>query len=180
MAAGDRGYRRYHGADGLYVTAMSKIRVENALLPVDTLFARSGGAVQTAPRRRRFSKKTERPRGIWRFLNATIRRAARQARPNAMGVRTANVITHALYHGVTASARLPRPSFESTTPTERDVLGPYRGRAGRQKESPSARIVPRGASPGGDARARIRKGWPSKHWGQLVAIAVRKTQRHRR
>ncbi len=107
---------------------VAKYGLENALLPVDTILLEVVAPFQPgpAPRPAASSRRPAAAAATWRSSAATIpTRAART--PMRMGVRTANVITHAPYHGVQLHPRDCRAAFIEFNHTDGsdDILGPY-------------------------------------------------------
>ncbi|NLS74186.1 hypothetical protein E3H11_35865 [Bradyrhizobium brasilense] len=107
---------------------VAKYGLENALLPVDTILLEVVAPFQPGPGTAagRFIEKTG-GRGGYMAIFCCEDPDARGAKANAMGVRTANVITHAPYHGVQLHPRDCRAAFIEFNHTDGsdDVLGPY-------------------------------------------------------
>lgn len=107
---------------------VAKYGLENALLPVDTILLEVVAPFQPGPGTAagRFIEKTG-GRGGYMAIFACEDPDARGTKANAMGVRTANVITHAPYHGVQLHPRDCRAAFIEFNHTDGsdDVLGPY-------------------------------------------------------
>ena len=105
---------------------VAKYGLENALLPVDTILLEVVAPTQAGTAAGRFLEKTGN-RGGYMAIFCCEDPDARGARANAMGVRTANVITHAPYHGVQLHPRDCRAAFIEFNHTDGsdDVLGPY-------------------------------------------------------
>jgi len=107
---------------------VAKYGLENALLPVDTILLEVVAPFQPGPGTAagRFMEKTG-GRGGYMAIFACEDPDARGAKANAIGVRTANVITHAPYHGVQLHPRDCRAAFIEFNHTDGsdDVLGPY-------------------------------------------------------
>ncbi len=98
---------------------VAKYGLENALLPVDTILLEVVAPFQPGPGTAagRFIEKTG-GRGGYMAIFACEDPDTRGAKANAMGVRTANVITHAPYHACSCiHATAAPPSSSSTTPT---------------------------------------------------------------
>ena len=105
---------------------VAKYGLENALLPVDTILLEVVAPFQPGTAAGRFLDKTG-GRGGYMAIFCCDDPDARGKHANAMGVRTANVITHAPYHGVQLHPRDCRAAFiefNHTTNSD-DVLGPY-------------------------------------------------------
>jgi len=107
---------------------VAKYGLENALLPVDTILLEVVAPFQRGPGTAagRFIEKTG-GRGGYMAIFCCEDPDARGAKANAMGVRTANVITHAPYHGVQLHPRDCRAAFIELNHTDGsdDILGPY-------------------------------------------------------
>ncbi|MBR0873591.1 hypothetical protein JQ633_24760 [Bradyrhizobium tropiciagri] len=107
---------------------VAKYGLENALMPVDTILLEVVAPFEPGPGTAagRFIEKTG-GRGGYMAIFCCEDPDARGARANAMGVRTANVITHAPYHGVQLHPRDCRAAFIEFNHTDGsdDVLGPY-------------------------------------------------------
>lgn len=107
---------------------VAKYGLENALLPVDTILLEVVAPFQPGPGTAagRFIEKTG-GRGGYMAIFCCEDPDARGAKANAIGVRTANVITHAPYHGVQLHPRDCRAAFIEFNHTDGsdDVLGPY-------------------------------------------------------
>jgi len=107
---------------------VAKYGLENALLPVDTILLEVVAPFQpgSGTAAGRFIEKTG-GRGGYMAIFACEDPDARGAKANAIGVRTANVITHAPYHGVQLHPRDCRAAFIEFNHTDGsdDILGPY-------------------------------------------------------
>ena len=151
---------------------VAKYGLENALLPVDTILLEVVAPFQPGTAAGRFIEKTG-GRGGYMAIFCCEDPDARGAKANAMGVRTANVITHAPYHGVQLHPRDCRAAFIEFNHTDGsdDVLGPY---------SPA----------GPDWQKHIRKDTTlaltdvemqgpdpqalAEHWGKIIGFAATK------
>jgi hypothetical protein len=105
---------------------VAKYGLENALLPVDTILLEVVAPFQPGTAAGRFLDKTG-GRGGYMAIFCCDDPDARGRHANDIGVRTANVITHAPYHGVQLHPRDCRAAFiefNHTTESD-DVLGPY-------------------------------------------------------
>ena len=105
---------------------VAKYGLENALLPVDTIMLEVVAPFKEGTTAGRFIEKTG-GRGGYMAIFCCDDPDAYGKRANEMGVRTANVITHAPYHGVQLHPRDCRAAFiefNHTTGSD-DVLGPY-------------------------------------------------------
>jgi hypothetical protein len=107
---------------------VAKYGLENALLPVDTILLEVVAPFEPGPGTAagRFIEKTG-GRGGYMAIFCCEDPDARGARANAIGVRTANVITHAPYHSVQLHPRDCRAAFIEFNHTDGsdDILGPY-------------------------------------------------------
>lgn len=107
---------------------VAKYGLENALMPVDTILLEVVAPFEPGPGTAagRFIEKTG-GRGGYMAIFCCEDPDARGAKANAMGVRTANVITHAPYHGVQLHPRDCRAAFIEFNHTDGsdDILGPY-------------------------------------------------------
>jgi hypothetical protein len=105
---------------------VAKYGLENALLPVDTILLEVVAPFQPGTAAGRFLDKTG-GRGGYMAIFCCDDPDARGKHANAIGVRTANVITHEPYHGVQLHPRDCRAAFiefNHTTGSD-DVLGEY-------------------------------------------------------
>ena len=105
---------------------VAKYGLENALLPVDTILLEVVAPFQDGTAAGRFIDKTG-GRGGYMAIFCCDDPDAYGKRANEMGVRTANVITHAPYHGVQLHPRDCRAAFIEFNHTDGsdDVLGLY-------------------------------------------------------
>src|SRR5689334_10794769 len=105
---------------------VAKYGLENALLPVDTILLEVVAPFQPGTAAGRFLDKTG-SRGGYMAIFCCDDPDARGKHANGIGVRTANVITHAPYHGVQLHPRDCRAAFIEFNHTEGsdDILGPY-------------------------------------------------------
>jgi hypothetical protein len=105
---------------------VAKYGLENALLPVDTILLEVVAPFRAGTAAGRFIDKTG-GRGGYMAIFCCDEPDARGKHANAIGVRTANVITHAPYHGVQLHPRDCRAAFIEFNHTDGsdDVLGPY-------------------------------------------------------
>ncbi|MBR0931991.1 hypothetical protein [Bradyrhizobium jicamae] len=151
---------------------VAKYGLENALLPVDTILLEVVAPFQPGPGTAagRFVEKTG-GRGGYMAIFCCEDPDARGAKANAMGVRTANVITHAPYHGVQLHPRDCRAAFIEFNHTDGsdDILGPYPP-AGPdwqkfiRKDTTLALTEVEMQSPEPQALA--------EHWGRIIGIAA--------
>jgi len=105
---------------------VAKYGLENALLPVDTILLEVVAPTREGTAAGRFIEKTA-GRGGYMAIFCCDDPGERGRRANAIGVRTANAITHAPYHGVQLHPRDCRAAFIEFNHTEGsdDILGPY-------------------------------------------------------
>ena len=105
---------------------VAKYGLENALLPVDTILLEVVAPFQPGTAAGRFLDKTG-GRGGYMAIFCCDDPDARGRHANGIGVRTANVITHAPYHGVQLHPRDCRAAFIEFNHTagSDDILGPY-------------------------------------------------------
>jgi hypothetical protein len=105
---------------------VAKYGLVNALLPVDTILLEVVSPFRAGTAAGRFLDKTG-GRGGYMAIFCCDDPDAYGQRANAIGVRTANVITHTPYHGVQLHPRDCRAAFIEFNHTDGsdDVLGPY-------------------------------------------------------
>jgi hypothetical protein len=105
---------------------VEKYGLVNALLPVDTILLEVVAPFRDGTAAGRFIEKTG-GRGGYMAIFCCDDPDAHGARANAMGVRTANRITHAPYLGVQLHPRDCRAAFIELNHTDGsdDILGPY-------------------------------------------------------
>jgi len=149
---------------------VAKYGLENALLPVDTILLEVVAPFKDGTTAGRFIEKTG-GRGGYMAIFACEDPDARGARANAIGVRTANVITHAPYHGVQLHPRDCRASFIEFNHTDGsdDILGPYPPagpdwQSSIRKDTTLALTEVEMQSPEPLALA--------EHWGKIVGVAA--------
>jgi hypothetical protein len=105
---------------------VAKYGLENALLPVDTILLEVVAPFQPGAAAGRFIDKTG-GRGGYMAIFCCDDPDERGRHAKAMGVRVANVIDHAPYHGVQLHPRDCRAAFIEFNHTDGsdDILGPY-------------------------------------------------------
>ncbi|MGJ4926541.1 VOC family protein [Bradyrhizobium sp. HKCCYLS2038] len=105
---------------------VGKYGLENALLPVGPILLEVVAPTRDGTAAGRFLDKSGGQGGYMAIFSCDDP-DGRAARANAMGVRTANVIDHAPYHGVQLHPRDCRAAFIELNHTDGsdDVLGPY-------------------------------------------------------
>jgi hypothetical protein len=151
---------------------VAKYGLENALLPVDTILLEVVAPFQPGTAAGRFIDKTG-GRGGYMAIFCCDDPDERGAYANKIGVRTANVIDHAPYHGVQLHPRDCRAAFIEFNHTagSDNVLGPYppagpdwqksirkdvtQALVGVEMESPEPQVL-------------------AEHWGKIIGIAVSK------
>ncbi|MGY4475655.1 hypothetical protein [Bradyrhizobium sp. USDA 3364] len=154
---------------------VAKYGLENALLPVDTILLEVVAPFQPGPGTAagRFIEKTG-GRGGYMAIFCCEDPDARGAKANAMGVRTANVITHAPYHGVQLHPRDCRAAFIEFNHTDGsdNVLGPYPPagpdwQKSIRKDTTLALTEVEMQSPEPQALA--------EHWGRIIGVPADRT-----
>jgi hypothetical protein len=151
---------------------VAKYGLENALLPVDTILLEVVAPTRSGTAAGRFIDKTG-GRGGYMAIFCCDDPDARARHASEMGVRTANTIDHAPYHGVQLHPRDCRAAFIEFNHTEGsdDILGPYPP-AGPDWQKSIAKDVTQALigvemeSPEPQALA--------EHWGRIIGIAVSK------
>ena len=151
---------------------VAKYGLENALLPVDTILLEVVAPFQPGTAAGRFIDKNG-GRGGYMAIFCCDDPDAHGKRANAMGVRTANVITHAPYHGVQLHPRDCRAAFIEFNHSEGsdDVLGVYPPagpdwQKSIRKEVTQALVAVEMESPEPEVLAA--------HWGKIIGIAASK------
>jgi hypothetical protein len=149
---------------------VAKYGLENALLPVDAILLEVVAPIQPGTAAGRFLDKTG-GRGGYMAIFCCDDPDARGRHANAMGVRTANVITHAPYHGVQLHPRDCRAAFiefNHTTGSD-DILGPYPP-AGPDWTKSIRKDVTRSLT-----EVEMQSPDPqglAEHWGSIVGLAA--------
>jgi hypothetical protein len=149
---------------------VAKYRLENALLPVDTILLEVVAPFQPGTAAGRFIEKTG-GRGGYMAIFCCDDPDARGAHAREIGVRVANVIDHAPYHGVQLHPRDCRAAFIEFNHTagSDDILGPYppagpdwqksirkdvtQALVGVEMQSPEPQVL-------------------AEHWGNILGIPV--------
>jgi hypothetical protein len=151
---------------------VAKYGLENALLPVDSILLEVVAPFQPGTAAGRFIEKTG-GRGGYMAIFCCDDPDQRGAHANSIGVRIANVIDHAPYHGVQLHPRDCRAAFIEFNHTagSDDVLGPYPPAGSDWQKSirndvTQALIEVEMQSPEPQALA--------EHWGNIIGIAVSK------
>jgi hypothetical protein len=152
---------------------VAKYGLENALLPVDTILLEMVAPFRPGTAAGRFIDKTQ-GRGGYMAIFCCDDPDERGRAANAMGVRTANVIDHAPYHGVQLHPRDCRAAFIEFNHTEGsdDVLGPYPPagpdwQISIRKDVTQALVGVEMESPEPEDLAQ--------HWGQIIGIPAAKS-----
>ena len=151
---------------------VAKYGLENALLPVDTILLEVVSPFREGTTAGRFLDKTG-GRGGYMAIFCCDDPDAYGQRANAMGVRTANVITHAPYHGVQLHPRDCRAAFIEFNHTDGsdDVLGTYPP-AGPDWQKSIRKDVTQ-ALVGVEMQSPDPQGL-AEHWGKILGLAVSK------
>jgi hypothetical protein len=151
---------------------VAKYGLENALLPVDTILLEVVAPTQPGTAAGRFIEKTG-GRGGYMAIFCCDDPDARGRHANAIGVRTANVITHAPYHGVQLHPRDCRAAFIELNHTEGsdDILGAYPP-AGPDWQKSIRTDVTRALT-----EVEMRSPEPdglAEHWARIIGLSARK------
>jgi hypothetical protein len=149
---------------------VAKYGLENALLPVDTILLEVVAPFRDGTAAGRFLAKTA-GRGGYMAIFCCDDPEARARHANALGVRTANVISHPPYHGVQLHPRDCRAAFIEFNHTagSDDVLGPYPP-AGPDWQRYIRKDVTL-ALTGVEMQSADPKGL-AEHWGRIVGLAA--------
>jgi len=149
---------------------VAKYGLENALLPVDTILLEVVAPFQPGTAAGRFIEKTG-GRGGYMAIFCCDDPDARGAQAGRLGVRTANVIDHAPYHGVQLHPRDCRAAFIEFNHTagSDNIVGPYppagpdwqksirkdvtQALTGVEMESPEPEVL-------------------AAHWGKIIGLPV--------
>jgi hypothetical protein len=149
---------------------VAKYGLVNALLPVDTILLEVVAPFREGTAAGRFLDKTN-GRGGYMAIFCCDDPDARARHANGIGVRTANVIAHAPYHGVQLHPRDCRAAFIEFNHTDGsdDILGPYPPagpdwQKAIRKDVTQALTGVEMQSPDPLALAR--------HWGNILGVAV--------
>ncbi len=149
---------------------VAKYGLENALLPVDTILLEVVAPFQPGTAAGRFIEKTG-GRGGYMAIFCCDDPDERGAHANGMGVRTANVIDHAPYHGVQLHPRDCRAAFIEFNHTagSDNVLGPYPP-AGPDWQKSIRKDVTQALT--GVEMASPEPEILAAHWGKIIGIPV--------
>jgi hypothetical protein len=153
---------------------VAKYGLENALLPVDTILLEVVAPTKPGTAAGRFLEKTH-GRGGYMAIFCCDDPDEYGRRAEKIGVRTANVIDHASYHGVQLHPRDCRAAFIEFNHTDGsdDILGVYPPagpdwQKSIRKEVTQALTAVEMQSP--DPRGL------AEHWGRIIGIAASKNQ----
>ena len=149
---------------------VAKYGLENALLPVDTILLEVVAPFQPGTAAGRFIEKTG-GRGGYMAIFGCDDPDERGAHANKIGVRTANVIDHAPYHGVQLHPRDCRAAFIEFNHTagSDNVLGAYPP-AGPDWQKSIAKDVTQALT-----EVEMESPEPevlAAHWGRIIGIPV--------
>jgi hypothetical protein len=151
---------------------VAKYGLENALLPVDTILLEVVAPFQAGTAAGRFLEKTG-GHGGYMAIFCCEDPGARGRHAEKIGVRIANVIGHAPYHGVQLHPRDCRAAFIEFNHTDGsdDILGPYPP-AGSDWQKSIRKDVTQ-ALTGVEMQSPDPAGL-AEHWGGILGIAVSK------
>ncbi len=151
---------------------VAKYGLENALLPVDAILLEVVAPFQPGTAAGRFLDKTG-GRGGYMAIFCCDDPGARGVHAGKMGVRVANVIEHAPYHGVQLHPRDCRAAFIEFNHTDGsdDVLGPYPP-AGPDWQKSIRRDLTQALT--GVEMQSPQPQELAEHWGGIIEIPVTK------
>jgi hypothetical protein len=151
---------------------VAKYGLENALLPVDTILLEVVAPTQPGTAAGRFLDKTG-GRGGYMAIFCCDDPDQRGRHAEEIGVRVANVIDHAPYHGVRLHPRDCRAAFIEFNHTDGsdDILGPYPP-AGPDWQKSIARDVTQ-ALTGVEMQSPEPQDL-AEHWGRIIGIPASK------
>jgi len=151
---------------------VAKYGLENALLPVDTILLEVVAPTQPGTAAGRFLDKTG-GRGGYMAIFCCDDPDQRGRHASEIGVRVANVIDHAPYHGVQLHPRDCRAAFIEFNHTDGsdDILGPYPP-AGPDWQKSIARDVTQ-ALTGVEMQSPEPQDL-AEHWGRIIGIPASK------
>jgi hypothetical protein len=149
---------------------VAKYGLENALLPVDTILLEVVAPVRPGTAAGRFLDKTG-GRGGYMAIFCCDDPDARGEHAKKIGVRVANVIDHAPYHGVQLHPRDCRAAFIEFNHTDGsdDVLGPYPPAGPNWQKSIRNDVTK--ALIGVEMQSPDPKNL-AEHWGRILGMAV--------
>jgi hypothetical protein len=153
---------------------VAKYGLENALLPVDTILLEVVAPFQPGTAAGRFFEKTA-GRGGYMAIFCCDDPDARGRQAQAVGVRIANVIGHAPYHGVQLHPRDCRAAFIEFNHTDGsdDILGAYPP-AGPDWQKSIRKDVTQ-ALTGVEMQSPMPREL-AEHWGRIIGIDVSERQ----
>ena len=153
---------------------VAKYGLENALLPVDTILLEVVAPFQPGTAAGRFIDKTG-GRGGYMAIFCCDDPDQRGAHAKSIGVRTANLIDHAPYHGVQLHPRDCRAAFIEFNHTDGsdDVLGLYPPAGPDWQKSIRKDVT--------QALTSVEMQGPepealAEHWGKIIGIAAGKNE----
>jgi hypothetical protein len=154
---------------------VAKYGLENALLPVDTILLEVVAPFQPGTAAGRFLDKTS-GRGGYMAIFCCDDPDERGRHAKQMGVRVANVIDHAPYHGVQLHPRDCHAAFIEFNHTagSDDILGPYPP-AGPEWQKSIRRDVTQALT--GVEMESPEPQVLAEHWGKIIGIPVSKDQK---
>ena len=152
---------------------VAKYGLENALLPVDTILLEVVAPFQPGTAAGRFLEKTG-SRGGYMAIFCCNDPDERGAHARKIGVRVANVIDHAPYHGVQLHPRDCRAAFIEFNHTDGsdDILGPYPPAGPDWQKSIRNNVTQ--ALTGVEMQSPEPQAL-AEHWGKIVGIPVTKS-----
>ena len=153
---------------------VAKYGLENALLPVDTVLLEVVAPTKPGTAAERFLDKTG-GRGGYMAIFCCDDPDRRGKHAEKMGVRVANVIDHAPYHGVQLHPRDCRAAFIEFNHTDGsdDILGPYPPAGPDWQKSIRKNVTQ--ALTGVEMQSPEPQGL-AEHWGRIIEIPVSKNQ----
>jgi hypothetical protein len=153
---------------------VAKYGLENALLPVDTILLEVVAPTKPGTAAGRFIDKTG-GRGGYMAIFCCDDPDARGEHAGKMGVRVANVIDHAPYHGVQLHPRDCRAAFIEFNHTagSDDILGPYPPAGPDWQKSIRKDVT--------QALTGVEMESPeplalAEHWGKIIGVSVSKNR----
>jgi hypothetical protein len=148
--------------------------LENALLPADTILLEVVAPTREGTAAGRFIAKTG-GRGGYMAIFCCDDPGERGRHANAIGVRTANAITHAPYYGVQLHPRDCRAAFIEFNHTEGsdDILGPYPPAGPDWQRSIKTEVT--------QALTEVEMQSPdphdlAAHWGRILEVPASKSE----
>ncbi len=153
---------------------VAKYGLENALLPVDTILLEVVAPTKPGTAAGRFLDKTG-GRGGYMAIFCCDDPDRRGKHAGKIGVRVANVIDHAPYHGVQLHPRDCRAAFIEFNHTDGsdDILGPYPPAGPDWQKSIRKNVTQ--ALTGVEMQSPDPRGL-AEHWGSIIEIPVGKNQ----